>query len=279
MFFPAGRVLVTHTIPTLLMGDHLSSQPEPQRLSVNIGLRGLTLNFYSRVIAINIFGTNGVIHGIDTLLLPPPNVIKIIDLLPSEFSTLELGLGKTGLLEEFNTTNHPGGTLFAPSNFAFAKLGPKINAFLFSTYGQKYLKALLLYHVVPKTTLYSDAIYEAKDDSDEKEHVHCNGKAKGKSIPKGYYHYDLPTMLDDKTLNVDISRFGGFIRFKVNGYARVAVQDGIAEDGVIQVVSSVLIPPKKLSGLKDKVNNWFGHESEMTVEDFKSRFDGLVDQE
>ena len=52
-FFPAGRVLVTRTIPTVY------SVPEtlgigPQRLSVNIGLRGLTLNFYSRIIAINI---------------------------------------------------------------------------------------------------------------------------------------------------------------------------------------------------------------------------------
>ena len=52
-FFPAGRVLVTRTIPTVY------SVPEtlgigPQRVSVNIGLRGLTLNFYSRVIAINI---------------------------------------------------------------------------------------------------------------------------------------------------------------------------------------------------------------------------------
>ena len=52
-FFPAGRVLVTRTIPTVY------SVPEtlgigPQRVSVNIGLKGLTLNFYSRVIAINI---------------------------------------------------------------------------------------------------------------------------------------------------------------------------------------------------------------------------------
>ena len=53
-FYPAGRVLVTHTMPTLLKGEHLSSQPEPQRLSVNIGLRGLTLNFYSRIVAVNI---------------------------------------------------------------------------------------------------------------------------------------------------------------------------------------------------------------------------------
>ena len=51
-FYPAGRVLVTHTIPTALVGENLAG--EMQRLSTNIGLRGLTVNFYSRIIAINI---------------------------------------------------------------------------------------------------------------------------------------------------------------------------------------------------------------------------------
>ena len=103
--------------------------------------------------------------------------MDIIDLLPGEFSTLELGLGKTGLIPALNdTSNHVGGTLFAPSNFAFRKLGPRINAFLFSTYGQKYLKALLKYHVVANRTLYSDAYYDKSDVAAENR------------IPKGYYH-------------------------------------------------------------------------------------------
>ena len=51
-FYPAGRVLVTHTVPTLLVGEELGG--EAQRLSTNIGLKGLTVNFYSRIIAIDI---------------------------------------------------------------------------------------------------------------------------------------------------------------------------------------------------------------------------------
>lgn len=50
-YYPAGRVLVTHTVPTLLVGEDIGG--EAQRLSTNIGLRGLTVNFYSRIIAIN----------------------------------------------------------------------------------------------------------------------------------------------------------------------------------------------------------------------------------
>lgn len=58
-FYPAGRVLVTHTIPTTLGEDALGG--EPQRLRIGLGLsKGLNVNFYSRIIAINI------------VRLPPP---------------------------------------------------------------------------------------------------------------------------------------------------------------------------------------------------------------
>lgn len=52
-FYPAGRILVSSTIPTLYIEDNLG-KGEAQRLATNIGLRGLTVNFYSRVVAVNI---------------------------------------------------------------------------------------------------------------------------------------------------------------------------------------------------------------------------------
>ncbi|KAL9602019.1 MAG: hypothetical protein Q9219_002127 [cf. Caloplaca sp. 3 TL-2023] len=257
-YYPAGKVLVTHTVPTALTVDTVGIGP--QRLSTNIGLKGLTVNFYSRIIAIDIFGTNGVIHGIDSLLIPPPNVADIITFLPGEFSTLELGLTKTGLLPILNdTSNHYGGTLFAPSNFAFQKLPAKITGFLFSSYGQKYLKALLQYHVVANQTLYSDAYYAASS-VDEKD------------IPKGIFHIDLPTMLEDKSLAVDVARYGRLIEIKVNAFARVDIEDGIAADGVIQVVSDVLIPPKRI----DRMEQHYRGET-LTVEDLKERLEPFVE--
>jgi uncharacterized surface protein with fasciclin (FAS1) repeats len=51
-FYPAGRVLASHTIPSALVEESLGNNP--QRLRLGLGLKGLTVNFYSRVIAINI---------------------------------------------------------------------------------------------------------------------------------------------------------------------------------------------------------------------------------
>jgi len=266
-FYPAGRILVTRTVPTLLGGKYLSSNPDdtPQRLSTNIGLRGLTVNFYSRVVAANIFGTNGVIHGVDSLLLPPPSAARIVTLLPSEFSTLELALRKTDLWDSFNTTEgHLGGTLFAPTNFAFKTLGPKVNAFLFSEYGSKYLKALLQYHTVVNQTLYSDAYYSGGDSKTEDNH----------RIPKGKFHIDLPTLLKDHYLSVDIARFGRLIDIRINGFTHVSVSDGVAKDGVIQALSGVLIPPKKVG---EDLVQYQGED--LTVEDLKQRLEPFAKDE
>lgn len=51
-FYPASRVLVTHTIPTLYKEKNLGDFP--QRIRLGLGIKGLELNFHSGVIAINI---------------------------------------------------------------------------------------------------------------------------------------------------------------------------------------------------------------------------------
>jgi uncharacterized surface protein with fasciclin (FAS1) repeats len=264
-FYPAGRVLHSYTIPTLYEPEKLLGHK--QRLTVRVTLKGPAINFYSRLVAVNIFATNGVIHGVDSILVPPPNVASIIDLLPGEFSTLELGLGKTGLFEKLNSTDYPheGGTFFAPSNFAFQKLGPRINAFLFSKYGEKYLKALLEYHMVVNQTLYTDAFYDATKDESDNEEV---------ADRPPYYHYDLPTVLHGKYLAVDVARYGPFVTVRINGFSRVTVHDGVASDGVIQVVSDVLVPPKNAASGEQTF--WTGEE--MSVEELKERLQPFVEE-
>lgn len=272
-FYPAGRVLASRTIPTLLESEQLGDKP--QRLSEQISFKGLTLDFYSRVVAIDIFGTNGVIHGIDSILVPPPKAATIISLLPGTFSTLALGLEKTGLFSALNdTSTHIGGTFFAPSNGAFARLGPKINAFLFSPPGLKYLKALLEYHLVKGETLYSDMLYKSDGTSHPipKGHFHVSFKfhSTRSLFSANRYQIDLPTVLPSHHLSIDIARLGRIIKLKINGFSAPVIMDGITSDGVIHLLSQVLIPPKHAGALPS-----FYQGEYIEVEDLKSRLDAL----
>lgn len=78
--------------------------------------------------------------------------------------------------------------------------------------------------------------------------------------------------MQGKSLAVDVARYGRLIEIKVNAFARVSIQDGIAADGVIQVVSDVLIPPKRIDRM---TRHWQGEE--LTVDDLKERLEPFVE--
>ena len=122
---------------------------------------------------------------------------------------------------------------------------------------------MLKYHVVANQTLYSDAYYKA-DSTNEEAH-------KQNGIPKGIFHIDLPTLLKDKLLSIDVARFGRIISIKINAFSSVVIEDGIAADGVIQVVNNVLIPPKSLGGV---MQTWNGET--LSEEDLMKRLDPFV---
>lgn len=64
--YPAGRVLVTHTLPTALDEPLLGDKPQRLRTSAGV-LSGVRINFYSKVIAIDI------VRGPPPLFLLPPS--------------------------------------------------------------------------------------------------------------------------------------------------------------------------------------------------------------
>ena len=82
---------------------------------------------------------------------------------------------------------------------------------------------------------------------------------------------DLPTLLEDKYLGIDIAKFSYFTEIKINGFVRVSVADGIAKDGVIHIISDVLIPPKKLDDANSKV---YG----LSVEELIERLEPYVNE-
>lgn len=190
--------------------------------------------------------------------------------MPAEFSTLELALLKTGLDKELADLPHKGLTLFAPDNRAWSRLPIPVNAFLFSERGLKYLKMLLQYHVVANQTLYSDEYYPYIDEKPSDKDHHRKGHNDMRPI-----HLDLETLLEGKSLSVDVANFYGFRNIRINGYNDVHVRDGVSKDGVLHVPGHIIVPPKK-AGDDD---GHMGAVEDETLEEFISRFDGLGKEE
>lgn len=75
-------------------------------------------------------------------------------------------------------------------------------------------------------------------------------------------------------MSIDIFRFGRIINIKINGFTTVTIEDGIAKDGVIHVISNVLIPPKLVAGMEQQ---WQGEE--MTEKELMQRLDPFVEKD
>ncbi|KAL1878128.1 hypothetical protein VTK73DRAFT_8008 [Phialemonium thermophilum] len=262
--FPFHHLLTrTKTLPTALDAPALDGRP--QRLRVGLGLHppGPQVNFFSRIVGGEPALANGIVYGVHRIVVPPLPARALFDLVPSQFSTLLLAYQRTdfdAVLSKAGIVR--GSTIFAPTNGAFAALGPRANAFLFATEkGKKYLAALLKYQVVANETLYSDAFYG--DDSSSSE------------LPRRKrFHVDLPTLLDDKAVSVDVARFGAFVRVVVNGGVGVVVPDVVARDGVVQVVGRVPIPPHKHHRGREE-----SLEGEISVEELKERLADYVEED
>jgi transforming growth factor-beta-induced protein len=96
------------------------------------------------VIQADVIASNGIIHVLDTVLLPPDIVQIAID--DGRFKTLVNALSAAGLVE---ILKNPGPfTLFAPTDAAFDKLPPGTIADLLKPENRAKLIKILTYHVV-----------------------------------------------------------------------------------------------------------------------------------
>jgi len=106
------------------------------------------------VIAADIEASNGVIHVIDTVILPK----DIVGLAAGneDFSTLVAAVVAAGLVEVLQGDGPF--TVFAPTNAAFAKLPEGVVADLLKPENKEQLQAVLTYHVVPGKVMAADVI-------------------------------------------------------------------------------------------------------------------------
>lgn len=223
-------------------------------------MSAVKLNFYANVLVADIKSRNGYLHTLDHPLIPPGSIFEEAFLFPDTFSTLTSavqGLDARKYIEyeydrEKSTPGNPVFrgqplvTLFAPTNFAFGRLPPKLKLYLFSPFGEKALAKVLMYHTVPKTLLLSE-LYYTEQDSDFWGF---------KDQTEGMEHFDetsydkdiiVKPALPNSELHVEIERKkvlpikdGYKTIIKVNG-VYVTVIDVPARNGAIHVSSVMLI--------------------------------------
>lgn len=156
----------------------------------------------STVIKPDVTASNGVIHVIDAVLLPPGNIVETASK-AGKFNTL-LAAAKAAGLAETLASDGPF-TVFAPTDAAFAKLPDGTVESLLAD--PERLAKILKYHVVKGNVVAGDV-------------VKMN---------------DAKTLLGQK---VKIATDGGV---KINN-AKVVATDVLARNGVIHVIDTVLLP-------------------------------------
>ena len=226
-------LFATHTVPSAYNESLLGGAAQRLRIRFEKAL-GVRINFNGRVVAANFAAANGIVHGVDSLVVPPAHVGRELALLPAHYSTLLLAMAQTNFSDFVHSQTLHGATVFAPSNAAFTAMGPAANAFLFNTArGLKYLEALLKYAIVPNATVYSDAHYG------DAAPIVAPGPIGG-VVER--VHYDLPTLLGSARLAVDVTSVPGYSTMLVNDAVKVDVQDGVAKNGVVHEVGEVVLP-------------------------------------
>ncbi len=157
----------------------------------------------AQVVITDVMADNGVIHVIDSVLLPPGDIVDVA-VADGRFNTLATALTEAGLVE---TLKGEGPfTVFAPTDDAFAKLPEgTIEALLADIPA---LTDILLYHVAAGEYMASDVI-----------EMPVIQTAQGGSL--------IVQVMDGKVM--------------ING-AEVIITDVFASNGVIHVIDSVVLP-------------------------------------
>ena len=191
--------------------------------SIALSFKGgrIVLNGTARVVIPDVKASNGVIHAINAVLVPPSlsqppaptqSIVQIASGNPN-FSTLVSLVQKAGLAEAISA---PGSfTVFAPTNEAFAKLAKAAPATYAAVLADPVLLAkVLTYHVVAGDIKSSQAIAVAQQNGTVKP---LEGEAISLSLKDG--------------------------KLTLNGSATVVTADIRATNGVIHVIDTVIVPP------------------------------------
>jgi len=210
-------ILTYHVVPGKVMAADVvkvtgAGSLNGQRIDVKVGDAGVMVDG-AKVVKTDIACSNGVIHVIDSVILPASDTIPAVAEKAGKFGTLLAAVKAAGLAEVLS--GEGPFTVFAPTDEAFAKLPKGTVEDLLKPENKAKLVAILKYHVVAGRVYSPDAVKAGKAET-----------LQGGSI----------------TIKVDGKNA------MVNN-AKLVLTDLDAGNGVIHVVDTVLLPPadKKVS--------------------------------
>jgi uncharacterized surface protein with fasciclin (FAS1) repeats len=206
-------VLTYHVVPGKVMAKDVvglkgAKSLNGQRIDVKVDGDKVSVDG-ANVVATDIACTNGVIHVIDSVILPASDNIPAVATKAGKFSTLLAAAKAAGLVDALS--GDKALTVFAPTDEAFGKLPKGTVESLLKPENKDKLKAILLYHVVEGRVYSEDAL-----------------KAKSAATLQGG--------------KVEITVKDGAAY--VNG-AKILATDVDAGNGVIHIIDSVILPPAK----------------------------------
>ncbi len=163
----------------------------------------------AKVVTTDIECDNGVIHVIDSVILPSDKIIPDLASSAGTFKTLLAAAKAAGLVETLGSKGPF--TVFAPTDEAFAKLPKGTVETLLKQENKQQLVDILTYHVIPGR-VYSEQVLESK-------------------AVKTLQGAPVAVSLNDGSAMINASK--------------LIATDLDASNGVVHVIDSVLMPPAK----------------------------------
>lgn len=210
-------ILLYHVVPGKVMAADVTGLTSAatvlgKDIAIKVDMGNVYIN-EAKVIITDIETSNGVIHVIDAVILPPAeeasNTIVDIAVADGRFTTLVAAVEAAGLVE---TLSGEGPfTVFAPTDDAFAALPAGTLESLLLPENKQALTDILLYHVVSGKVMAADVV----------------------SLTSA------PTVLG-KDITITVKDGKVFL----NDTVEVIITDIEASNGVIHVIDAVLLPPQ-----------------------------------
>lgn len=138
-----------------VVGLDSATSLQGSKIAIKVVDGKVMLNGKTQVVKTDIGCSNGVIHVIDSVIMPPADIVDTA-VAAKKFTTLVAAVKAAGLVD---TLKGEGPfTVFAPTDEAFGKIDADTIAMLLKPENKEKLTAILTYHVVPGRVAAADVV-------------------------------------------------------------------------------------------------------------------------